>query len=133
MRKTNGQVNVLPTDANSVAIEELRDRLAEWRRTRKPPSRIPEELWAMAVQLAGQHGVGKIARIVRLDYAALRKRLYPRPAAGAAAFVEWLSPVATSIGECSLEVRSSRGSHLLVHMKNVAPVSLAAFIREFAG
>jgi hypothetical protein len=54
---------------------QLRDRLAEWRRSHPPRSRLPEEIWAAAVELARRHGVYRTARALSLDYVHLRKRL----------------------------------------------------------
>ncbi len=51
-----------------------RDRLAAWRATKKPRSRIPEALWEMAVKLAAKHGVHRTARTLKLDYYSLKKR-----------------------------------------------------------
>jgi len=36
-----------------MSMEGLSRRLAEWRQFHEPPTRIPKELWAMAVELAG--------------------------------------------------------------------------------
>jgi hypothetical protein len=39
---------------------------------------MPEELWAAAVSLARSHGVCPIARALRLDYGALKKKMAGR-------------------------------------------------------
>jgi hypothetical protein len=46
-----------PTIAVPAAIPEAERQFENWRRKRKPGERIPEDLWAMAVALAKQHGV----------------------------------------------------------------------------
>lgn len=45
-----------------------RDRFRVWRRTRKPKSRIPEPLWALAVKLVAAHGLHRTASTLGLDY-----------------------------------------------------------------
>ena len=52
-----------------------RDRLAAWRRTRKPKSRIPEPLWELAVKLVAAHGLHRTARVLKLDYYSLKKHV----------------------------------------------------------
>jgi len=56
-------------------LEGLRRRFDRWRRTRKGRSRIPEALWTAAVKAAGQYGLCRTARTLRLDYYALKKRV----------------------------------------------------------
>jgi hypothetical protein len=56
-------------------LEPVRQRLERWRRTHKFRSRIPEDIWAKAVMFAQEYGVGKTARMLRLDYYALKKRI----------------------------------------------------------
>src|SRR5947207_3208721 len=59
----------------SPALERVRRRLDRWRRAREGRARIPESLWSAAVELARQCGVSKTARVLRLDYYLLKKRL----------------------------------------------------------
>lgn len=60
-------------------VNRVRVRIERWRRQRTQPSPMPEELWASAVSLARRHGVYPIARALRIDYGALKKRITPRP------------------------------------------------------
>ena len=63
MKKTSG---VVPTK-----LEDLRQRLEQWRSTHKRRGRIPETLWAEAAELARQHGIYQTARTLRLEYTRL--------------------------------------------------------------
>ena len=56
-------------------VERVRVRFALWRQSRPGRSRIPEELWLAAVELARSHGVHPIARALGLNDQALRRRL----------------------------------------------------------
>ena len=51
----------------------VRRRFDQWRRTRKLRSRIPDSLWAMAVEMAGAYGIHQTARALRVDYYSLKK------------------------------------------------------------
>jgi len=54
---------------------ELRHRLAEWRKDHSPRTRLPNDIWTVAIELARRHGVYRTARSLPIDYANLRKRL----------------------------------------------------------
>lgn len=49
--------------------------LAEWRSTLPRSSRIPEDRWSRATELAERHGVAKVAGALKLDYTSLKRRL----------------------------------------------------------
>jgi hypothetical protein len=49
--------------------------LAKWRSTRPRSSRIPEDLWSRAIELAERHGIAKVAVALKLDYTSLKRRL----------------------------------------------------------
>ena len=56
-------------------LETVRRRIERWRRARKARSRIPDSLWASAVEVARSYGVHRAAKALRLDYYALKKRV----------------------------------------------------------
>lgn len=57
---------------------EAQRQFASWRETRQRGARIPDDLWALAVEMAGQHGVSRTVTALHLDYYSLQKRL-PQP------------------------------------------------------
>ena len=61
-------------------VEELAERIEHWRRTRTKRGPMPKALWSAAVDLAEPHGVGTIARWLRLDYYSLKRRVVGDPA-----------------------------------------------------
>jgi len=62
------------TSVVSDQLEAVHRRLERWRRTRTHRSAIPEALWASAAELAGEYGLAKTARALRLDYYSLKER-----------------------------------------------------------
>ncbi len=121
----------------SKATDELREQLYKWRKSHRPPTPLPQELWDRAAELATELGLWKTARALRLDYAALKRRIdtriSKRPLSPVPQFVELFAPLSGQIAECILDVESVRGARLRVEMKNVAASGLASIIREFAG
>ena len=120
----------LPGDCSS--LDRVERQLTVWRRTHKPPCPLPEDIWGKATELAARLGVGKVARALRLDSAALKRRMEAHAPSPAATFVELL-PFADHIGECTVEVESASGARLRLLMKHVAPGGLATIIRDFVG
>jgi hypothetical protein len=121
----------LPPDIAAVSA-----RLARWRQTRRRRARVPDALWQAATALARQHGAGKVARLLRLDYYALRRRVgQARPAAPAAsppAFVE-LVPAAlgTPPAACVIECERPDGGRLRIQCTGPALPDLAALSQSF--
>lgn len=128
------------------ATKELSQQLADWRAAHKPPSPIPSDIWTRAAELAAQQGICKVSRALRLDYSRLKRlvgpassmkgkrgrpRRRPEPE-GAAAFVEWLSPLAGAISECAIEMETANKTKLRIECKNVAPLALSAIIKDLA-
>jgi hypothetical protein len=133
--KISGQATRARSDAR---IEKVGRELAEWRRSHRPPTPLPEQLWHQAVELAGEHGAYKVARALRLDYAVLKRRLgksaWEVPSSNGdsvATFVEVIAPFSGSIGECELEVDAPGGGRMRVVLKNVPASGLATIIRDF--
>jgi hypothetical protein len=112
--------------------------IAHWRSTAARRSRIPEEFWSQAVELAGIHGVGKVARALRLDYTALKRRV-TRPSGGAvptvgaappAAFVESPFGLAGAGASCVLALADARGRSLRIEWSGAVAGEVAAVARR---
>ena len=125
--------------ATAADIEQVRELVDQWRKTRTTRARMPEEIWAALVGLAAAHGVYGVARRLGINYQGLKKRV----AAGLnksglvqaprAKFVE-MGPV-LSIGAASsgtvVEVVGAAGNRLTVRLGNTAGVDVPALMREF--
>jgi len=55
-------------------VDELNNRIAEWRGRRANGEPMPEELWTAAAALAGTHGAGRICGWLNLCSKGLKKR-----------------------------------------------------------
>ena len=129
-------------------VEQVRRRWAEWRSTHAVRSRLPEELWAAAVELVQRDGIDATARALDVDKPSLRKwagRLNPaRPqparrksqpkqkANDLPAFVELLASGSGTARSCMVEVESPRGAKLRLELKGIQASELAELIRVFA-
>ena len=122
-------------------LENVRRRFEEWRRSRTIRTRIPEPLWAAAVEMAKEHGIHRTAKTLRIGYYGLKKRVEAEAASSTdvpssengIAFLELAAPVATGSGECILELENADGAKMRVHLKGVEAPDLAALSRSFWG
>ena len=129
-------------------VEQVRRRWTEWRSTHAVRSRLPEELWAAAVELVQRDGIDATARALDVDKPSLRKwagRLNPTPsqpgrrksqpkqsANALPAFVELLASGTGTAMSCMVEVESPRGAKLRLELKGIQTSQLAELIRAFA-
>ena len=143
-------------DSGYQDLEELRVRLAEFRSANRPRTRLPEELWRAAAEIAAQRGMKITARVLHLDTNSLTKwmdrkpgqaqrpaepkkakRKYTRRKAAVmetpATFLELLAPSTGSAASCIVEVESPRGGKLRMELKGVATSEIAQLIQAFAG
>jgi len=123
----------LPPDIAAVSA-----RLDRWRQRRPRRARIPDALWRAASALACQHGAGKIARMLHLDYYALRRRVTAAGESGRSsratppAFVELLPAGITPGCECLVELEAPSGARMRIHLRGTASApDLAALSERF--
>lgn len=120
-----------------VLVVDLAERIEHWRRTRTKRGPMPQALWSAAADLARTHGVGAIARWLRLDYYSLKRRVGGpgRQAAEAedvqAAFVELkIAEVAVDNGR-TIEFVAADGAMMTVRGYPSADLDLPALAVAF--
>jgi len=112
-----------------------RERFDKFRKKHKGYRRLPDSLWSVAVKLAQTYGVNQTARILRLDYNGLKKRLEstvattPSDAVPDPKFIELLPSELTAAAECALECRRPDGITIRIHLKGSQLPDLAALSR----
>jgi len=117
------------------ALTRGRDRFEGWRRTRQAGTRIPDELWSLAVKLADAHGLSRTASVLGLDYYSLKKRVAawkPGSTSVPSAFIELSSlPSPGASGECVVEFADDTGASLRIHLSGCQTPDLVALGRNF--
>ena len=99
----------------AAGLQELARQFEEWRGSHSGRRPIPEALWMRAADLAREHGVFRMAKVLRLDFSKLKRQMAPVQAEAKAAaapppaFVEFLAPQTTAACECVIEVEGPRG------------------------
>ena len=116
-----------------ISLEDAKARFEEWRQNRKGKAAIPDELWAIAVEVARKEGVSRTSTELRVEWNHLKRRM--AAASGASrrtappAFVELVASSTQSLPECTIELEGRRGKIRIC--VNGAPASyLAAVSRE---
>ena len=128
------------------SLEQLGLRLKGWREARVRGQRIPMELWAAAVEMARQFGVQRVAKVLRVDYERLKRRV--QGAGGVAhagkidtrkvdtRFVEMVvSAPSAAPGrcECTVEMENAQGAKMRVQLSGNALGPLDVVCRSFWG
>lgn len=121
------------TRINRPTMERVRQRFERWRRTRPHFSPIPEGLWALAVEVAREHGVNPTAHLLHLNHTALKKRVQAVEGSARlrrrspARFVELVPP---SLSPCTIELENARGAKMRIHLANPERVDWVALGRS---
>ena len=101
-------------------IDELRQRLNQWRQTPGRRRRLPEAIWEAAADLARTHRISLVARTLGLSYQTLSQRVLgvgpggtraPKPA-----FVEVAWAPSTSGAACTIELKNRRGATMSIRL-----------------
>jgi len=109
-----------------------RERFDKFRKKHKGYRRLPDSLWSAAIKLAQTYGVNRTARILRLDYSGLKKRLESTVSDTASEgmpspkFIELLPSELTAAAECALECHRPDGTTIRIHLKGPQLPDLAA-------
>jgi hypothetical protein len=118
-------------------LKELSRRINLWRRDPSRGRRMPEFLWALAVHLARQHSVHRVARCLHLDYYSLKRRMQGAAETACAeanpTFIELPAFSSGGMPECNIEVEHPRGARMRIHVKGTALPDLASITRAFFG
>jgi hypothetical protein len=129
------------TRVHRPTMERVRRRFERWRTSRPQFSPIPQDLWALAVEVAREHGVNATAHVLHLNHTALKKRVQAvKPNSGLegpvrrrrprATFVELPTPP-QPLSPCTIELENAQGAKLKIHLANPASLDWVALTRSF--
>lgn len=118
------------------SIAELQAQLSQFRSTHPPRTRLPQDLWCTAAELARCHGLYLVARSLKLDYCTLKKHVNS-PESGRRwkkaqpKFVELIGATRHGVDEYLIEFESARGRKLRIHCKTDTPPDWTALLRAW--
>ena len=133
MADPDGSPTQSTTDADvPAAMREVYRRLQRWRSERKGRARIPEALWVAAGELAREHGVNQVSRVLHLEFKHL-KRVTEAGAQngvkeGKPSFIELIAPPTSAARACVLELEGPRGK-LRIEVKDMTTAEVAGISR----
>jgi hypothetical protein len=117
----------------TVSLDEAKARFEEWRRNRQGKAAIPDELWAIAVEVARKEGVSRTSTELHVEWNHLKRRIAAASGAwrqtASPAFVELAAPPTQLLPECTIELEGRRGN-LRICVKGAPASYLAALSRE---
>ena len=111
-------------------------RFEAWRRTRIGRSRIPAELWDLAVSLAERHGNSRVSKTLRLSYRDLQRhaaRTDPTVQPPASSFVELDLGRSFPLPECVIELQEPKGSKITIRLSGSNSLDVIALSKAFFG
>jgi len=119
-----------------LTISEVKEQFKIWRRTRKSPRPIPEQLWQAAVSLTTTHSISQISKELVLDYSALKKRVPIKKKDSAAKmsppdFIELNLEPPASVSECKVEMQDNLGAKMRMHFRGKPDVDLLELAKAF--
>jgi hypothetical protein len=118
------------------SLREVKEQFKIWRRTRKSPRPIPEQLWEAAVGLTAKHSISQISKELVLDYTALKKRVLVKKKDTAAKmspadFIEVNLEPAAAVSECIVEMQGIGGAQMRMHFKGKTDFDLLELAKVF--
>ena len=124
-----------PSQSPPPELRRLAEQLESFRERTPRPRRLPEPLWNRAAGLAREHGVNAVARALRLNYYALKRRVSsvpPGPSKPTApSFVAIGVPPSGSDSPSVLELEDGTGRKLTVTLGARAGLDLRALVAAF--
>jgi hypothetical protein len=113
-------------------LQAVSDAFAEWRRSREKRCPIPESLWRAAVTLSSFYSTYRIAKVLRLDYAKLKRLIAEStvPDSGLR-FVELRAESLFAPGQFSIQLHSPAGFHMEIRAEAAAPTQVLPLITAF--
>ncbi len=138
-------MNTRKTHELPARLRGVRGRFERWRKTREGRERIPDALWTAAVKVASVYGVSRAAKVLGIDYYALKERVEQKSTdeinapeeknedGPAATFIE-LAPLApTDSCQCTLELEKADGAKMRVHFQGQQAPDLVLLSQSFWG
>lgn len=109
-----------------IGMQRIYRRFERWRSSHQGRLPIPEALWASAAEVAREHGVFRTAKVLRLEYAKLKRMVESatpvrRTPAPPAEFLELVAPPTVGLTECLIELEGPRGKMRIQWKAATAP------------
>lgn len=111
-------------------------RFEAWRRTRVGRSRIPAELWDLAVSLAERHGNSRVSKTLRLSYRDLQRhvaRTKPMVPPPDSSFLELDLGRSFPLPESVIELQDPKGSKITIRLPGSNSLDVIALSNAFFG
>ena len=118
-------------------LKTARQRFEAWRGTRVGRSRIPAELWDLAVSLAERHGSSRVSKALRLSFRDLKRRIarakpiVPHPASSS--FVELDLRRSFPLPESVIELQEPKGAKITIRLTGSTSLDVIALSNAFFG
>jgi hypothetical protein len=122
------------------ALALLKEQFDQWRAARRKGEKIPPKMWEAAIRATSEHGVYRVSRALKLDYAALKQRAAESDGSAGRPtprFVELAVPHGLPVltqgpePQCVVEMSNAHGATMRVQLHGPALASLPALCQAF--
>ena len=127
--------------AGDLSLESLLKEISEFRESSMKRRRIPDIFWEKAIKLCKKHTIGRVHRVLRLDYTGLKKRVLEERKVGKESkkvpqFVELKIPQSDhSIGlpnsQYLIELSRADGTRMRIYSSKNNPLNLNTLCSTF--
>lgn len=123
-----------------LTLEELSQKIEIWRKTRDKRRAMPEHLWQAAANLSQQLSIQQVSKTLRLNYGALKSRVYPQNKAlcadknASATFIELgisQKTACSSPSQCLVEMQDGCGAKMRMHFHGKTDLDLLELGKAF--
>jgi len=115
-------------------LEEVSVQLELWRKGQPKGAGLPGSLWEKAVALSREHGVSRVARVLRLDFYKLRELgrmgLEVAIQQGSSGFVEVQGMPQCAAQMCRVEMENGMGFKMSLEFQASCPEEVVSLARE---
>jgi hypothetical protein len=117
-------------------LSQVKEQFKTWRKTRKSPRPIPENLWTAAASLTTEHSISQISKELVLDYTALKKRVRVKNKDSAASmspagFIKVNLEPPAAAAECIVEMQDIAGAKMRMHIRGKTDFDLLQLAKAF--
>jgi hypothetical protein len=119
----------MPRD--DLTLNQLTYELETWRALNSAPTPIPPRIWSEAARVGGKLGFTRVSKALKLSSSRLKRLACDGVPLPPTTFVELLPLPAQNLGDCALEIESSRGARMRIQIQNATSSGLASLIRDF--
>jgi len=121
---------------SKLTLSEVKEQFKIWRKTRKNPKPMPQELWAAAAKLTETYSINQISKALCLNHTSLKERVHKMKEACTQeihlpSFIELNVEQSALVSECIVEMEDKAGAKMRMCFKGKMDLDLLELGKAF--